>query len=136
MNDELNTEFARLAAAVWGFGYQTKASRHFDVADRTVRRWCSGDSPVPANVMAELRQIADIRSPPEGSSDEDDRDDACYDAIEPAVGKLAERAVANGWSIGEVLTALLAISVSEMKAKAGDKATRQTLEAAIMMLDE
>lgn len=136
MTEDAKSEFARLAAMIWGFGYQTKASRHFNVADRTVRRWCSGDSIVPEGVLRELREIVQIPPPPAGTTENDDRDDDCCDAIEPAINQLCERAVANGWSLAEVLTAMLSITVSELKVRAGDQATRQTLQAAIMMMDE
>lgn len=67
---------------------------------------------------------------------EDDRDEACADAIEPHIRRLAERADAAGWSQAEVATAILAIVVSWMRHNAGDRATRETLASAIMMLDD
>lgn len=136
MTNETAPEFARRAALIWGYGYQTKAANHFNVSDRTVRRWCAGTSAVPQAIMDELRKFAEFTPPPNGTTEDDDRDDACYDAIEPELNQLAERAVAAGWSIAEVLTAILAITVSEMKHRAGDTATRKTLEAAILMMDE
>lgn len=134
--DDPKTEFIRLASSVWGYGYQTRAAKYFDVSDRAVRRWCSGESSVPVGILDELRKMADILPPPAGTTAEDDRDDDCYTAIEPAVAKLVERAVAKGWSLAEVLTALLAISVSEMHHRAGGDATRRTLQAAILNMDD
>jgi len=76
-----------------------------------------------------------IKPPPSGSTAEDDRDEACVEALAPHIGRLAARATAAGWSEPEIACALLALSVSEMRAMSGDKAARDTLSAAIMMLD-
>jgi hypothetical protein len=77
-----------------------------------------------------------VTPPPSGSTTEDDRDEACADAIEPHVIRLTTRASAAGWSEAEVVTALLSLVVSEMRSKAGDRATRETLASVILMLDE
>lgn len=119
---------------LWGYGAQGKAARHFEVADRTVRRWIAGEMAVPATVMAELDAMLSI-TPPPGSTSDEDRDDACRDAIEPALTDLRNRAIGAGWHPAEVATAILALTISEMRAGAGDEATRQTLQAAMMMLD-
>jgi hypothetical protein len=77
-----------------------------------------------------------ITPPPSGSTAEDERDDACVKALAPHVGRLAERAIAAGWNQPEIATALLALVVSEMRDKAADRAIRETLASAIMMLNE
>ncbi len=82
------------------------------------------------------RNVNHVAPPPTGTSVEDDRDEACVEALEPHVTRLASRAVAAGWSDAEIAAALLALVVSEMRAKAGDAATRQTLASAIMQLDD
>ena len=77
-----------------------------------------------------------VTPPPAGSSTEDDRDEACCEALEPHLSRLRSRAVAAGWSEAEIVTAILALAVSEMRSRAGDKPTRETLAQAIMMLDD
>lgn len=77
-----------------------------------------------------------IAPPPAGSSAEDDRDEACCDALEPHLLILRDRAVAAGWTDAEIVTAILALTISEMRARAGDAPTRNTLAQAIMMLDD
>lgn len=77
-----------------------------------------------------------VAQPPSGSTAADDRDDACSDALEPHVARLSSRAMAAGWSEAEIVTALLSLIVSEMRAKAGNSATRATLSSAILMLDD
>ena len=46
--------FNQLAESVFGYGWQSKLARTFKVNVRTVRRWASGDSPVPGNIMVAL----------------------------------------------------------------------------------
>lgn len=48
-----------------------------------------------------------IQPPPAGSAADDDRDDACADAIEPHLSRLLARADAAGWARSEALTAIL-----------------------------
>lgn len=124
------SEFNRLAERLWGHGWQTKAARHFEVADRTVRRWVAGTSPVPLGVMDQVRAMADI-APPPGSTDDHDRDDACADAIEPGLTDLRNRAVGAGWHPAEIAAAILALTVSEIRSNAGDPVAVQVLEEAI-----
>lgn len=69
--------------------------------------------------------------PPPGSTDADDRDAACQDALEPELSRLFQTAVAAGWHPAEVLTAIRALTVSEMRGRAGADATRETLRAAL-----
>lgn len=129
----LDTEFSTLAARLWGYGWQTKAARHLEVSDRTVRNWVSGGTAVPLWVMDRLRAMADI-APPLGSSSDMDRDAACVEAIEPALTDLRNRATSAGWHPAEVATALLVLTVSEIRGQAGDDATRQILTEAISQL--
>lgn len=125
-----SNRFSSLAERLWGYGWQTKAARHFEVADRTVRRWVAGTSEIPRAVMADLEAMADI-APPPGSSDGDNRDNACGEAIEPGLTDLRNRAIGAGWHPAEVATAILALTVSEIRSGAGDDAARQILRDAI-----
>lgn len=77
-----------------------------------------------------------IQPPPAGSAADDDRDDACADAIEPHLSRLLARADAAGWARPETLTAILSLVVSEMRAGAGDRVTRDTLSQVIFQLDD
>lgn len=133
--DEFNEEFARLASDVWDYGYQTKAAKHFNVSDRTMRRWCSGESRVPDTVLAEMRQIANVLPPPSNSSSLDDRGADCQHAMEPSVGRLCEQAVTNGWTADEVWRALVAISVAEIRSSLGDVSAREALQAALASIE-
>lgn len=47
--DKLRSELTRLGRK------QRELARELDIDDRTVRRWCAGDSPVPAVVWLALR---------------------------------------------------------------------------------
>lgn len=46
--------FRAAAAALFGRGYQAKMARELKVSTRTVRRWASGDTPVPQAVLDAL----------------------------------------------------------------------------------
>lgn len=125
--------FARLAELLWGYGYQTRAAEHFEVAGRTVRRWIAGDATVPPRVMEQLRALVQI-APPPGSTGEADRDDACVDALDPGLTELRDRAVAAGWLPAEIAAAMLALVVSEIRANAGPNAVRETLDQILAQL--
>ena len=113
---------------LWGYGAQTRAARHFEVSDRSVRSWVSGKTPVPSGVMAELRAMLNI-APPEADLTEEQRDDACRDAIEPLLTDIRDRAIAAGWHPAEVAAAVLDLAVSEIRSSAGDAAAIETLKA-------
>lgn len=115
---------------LWGYGAQTKAARHFEVSDRTVRAWVSGKTAIPMGVMADLRAMLDIAPPAAGMTDEE-RDEACYAALEPLVTDVITRAVAAGWHPAEVSAAALDRIVSEIRAGAGDATAIETLKSMI-----
>lgn len=119
--------FRRMIEQLWGYGAQTRAARHFDVSDRTVRNWLSGKHAIPAGVMAELHAMVAIAPPPDTDSDED-RDDACVEALEPALTELRDRAVSAGWHPAEVAAAILSLTVDEIRTHAGDAAASAVLE--------
>lgn len=45
----------KLGEQVFGAGWQSKLARHIDTNPRTVRRWASGDIPVPKVVLLYLQ---------------------------------------------------------------------------------
>lgn len=136
-------EFRKLLALIWGqHGAQSEAARHFGVSDRTVRYWAAGKRNIPEEIQRELLSLAarsplpPIAPPPAGSTPDEDRDDACAESIWPAYSALCLAAENAGWAAPEILTALLSHVVTDMRRMSSDDATRQTLSAAIMMLDE
>lgn len=124
-----HNEFSHLAERLWGYGWQTKAARHFEVADRTVRRWVAGTDP-PAKIMEQLRSMADI-APPPGSTADEDRDEAARMALEPGLTDLRNRATSAGWHPAEVATAILALTIDEIREHAGDEAADGMLIAVL-----
>jgi ribosomal protein S4 len=51
----------RVGEALYGERWQTALASDLGVADRTMRRWLSGASPVPTGISDELRQTAEQR---------------------------------------------------------------------------
>lgn len=111
---------------LWGYGAQTRAARHWEVSDRTVRRWVIGESAIPAAIMADLSAMLSIAPPPDSTSD-DDRDDACRTAMEPALTELRDRAVSAGWHPAEVAAAIMSLTVDEIRAHAGEDGLAEVL---------
>jgi len=50
-------KLAAAGHALYGDRWQTPLARDLGVADRTVRRWLSGETPIPADVENRLRQV-------------------------------------------------------------------------------
>lgn len=50
----MNRKLHKLAEDVFGAGWQSKLARHIDANPRTVRRWVSGEIPVPKVVIMYL----------------------------------------------------------------------------------
>lgn len=61
MEDEA-ADFRATGAALWSTFWQSTAARVLNVNERTVRRWCSGASPVPQEVWGELALVARDRA--------------------------------------------------------------------------
>lgn len=128
-----------IASAVYGARWQSQLSRDMGVALRTVQRWARDGIDKTATAegvrrFLEERRIARIAPPPAGTTDADDRDDACRDALEPAVTAIVAAARDAGWHEGEAQVAVLASTVDMMRAAAGTPATIQTLRAAVEAL--
>lgn len=111
------------------------------VALRTVQRWARDGIDKPATAenvrrFLERRRTARIAPPPAGTSASDDRDDACYEAMAPAVTALMSAARDVGWQEAEAAVAVLSAVVDEMRVSAGDLATIATLKMAIAAVEE
>ena len=50
-------DIARIGRALYGERWQTSLAGDLHVADRTMRRWLAGESPVPDGVDTELRKL-------------------------------------------------------------------------------
>lgn len=51
-------EFREHGESAYGYGWQTALARSLDVSSRTVRRWASGESPIPEDVASNLAALA------------------------------------------------------------------------------
>lgn len=121
-------EAERLGSYVWGHGWQTRLAEALDVQPRTVRRWIAADE-LPHFAAARLRGIAHIAPPPDTTAD-DDRDDACADAIEGDLSRLVSLAEDAGWHRAEIQVAILSLTVTDILVHAGRAATLDVLDQA------
>lgn len=55
-------QLEQVGIALYGDRWQTDLARDLNVADRSIRRWASGQNPVPASLTAELLALVDQRS--------------------------------------------------------------------------
>jgi hypothetical protein len=57
-------EFRAVGIALFGYGWQSKLARELGIADRTVRKWVSGETPLPEWLETALgginRKSADV----------------------------------------------------------------------------
>ena len=56
------TLLTKCGEALYGPRWQSELSRDLDVDDRTMRRWVSGDSPVPVGVNVDLLRLLTERA--------------------------------------------------------------------------
>ena len=119
-------DFERLGTGIWGgHGWKSEAARAFEVDRKTISRWIAADS-IPDWAAVRLRAMAHIAPPPE-TTDVDDRDDACADAMEGDLSRLVELATDAGWQRGEVMVAILSLTVTDLLNHAGTDVTLQLL---------
>jgi hypothetical protein len=97
--EKLQNRLAALGITQRGF------ARLAGVQDRAVRYWVAGDREIPDFVWPLLDTIP--APPPAGSTDDADRDAACSVALAKPIDELIARAVEQGWSEAEILTALI-----------------------------
>lgn len=55
-----SAELAAMCLAIWGPTWQGPLARALKVNDRTVRRWASGDVPIPESVESDIRRILGV----------------------------------------------------------------------------
>lgn len=67
---------------------------------------------------------------------EAERDDACQDAMEPELTRIVHMAEGAGWHRAEIVTAILALTVSDIRLHAGAEAAAEILREAIAALDD
>lgn len=124
-------ELAALASQCYGQRWQSALARDMDVNVRTVQRWAAGGIEKEATAdrvrqfLTERRVVA-IPSPDPALS-EDERDDACHDALEPVVAALARAADDQGWHPAEVWVAILSIAAERIYAIGGRQAAIETI---------
>lgn len=54
-------ELAARGRALYGERWQTSLAQDLAVADRTMRRWLAGESPIPEGINSELRRVLEER---------------------------------------------------------------------------
>lgn len=114
-------EMERLGALLWGYGWKSSLADALEINRKTVSRWIA-DGTVPDWAAERLRGMVRI-APPPGSTADQDRDDACAEALEPELTRIVAMAEAAGWHRAELMVAILALTVSDLRHHAGDAAT-------------
>jgi hypothetical protein len=132
-------ELQSIATAVYGARWQSQLSRDMGIALRTVQRWARDGIDKPATSegvqrFLEERRIARIAAPPGGSTQNDDRDDLCFDAVEPGITALIAAAETIGWARSETLSAIFALIISEIERLAGSATAIEMLGTTITQL--
>lgn len=130
------SDLQSLAASVYGARWQSQLGRDMGIALRTVQRWARDGIDKTATAegvrrFLEERRIARIAAPPDGTTDADDRDDACRDAIEPAIQSVLAAAGDIGWHRAEAQAAALGSILDDMASCDGIPATIETLRGVI-----
>lgn len=118
-------EMERLGALLFGYGWKSALATALEVDRKTVSRWIAADA-MPDWAGDRLRDMARI-APPPGSTADQDRDDACAEALEPEITRIVHMAESAGWHRAEIITALIALSLSDLRLHAGDAAALEFL---------
>ena len=118
-------ELERLGALLFGYGWKSTLADVLEINRKTVSRWIADDA-APAWAAERLRTMVTI-APPPGTTDADDRDDACQDAIEPELTRIVALAEGAGWHRAEIVTAIFALSLSDIRNAAGDAVALEML---------
>jgi len=119
-------ELEKIASRVFGYGWQTKLAAHLEISDRSVRRFVSGQQPIPPGVAQQVRTLVSI-TPPTDPNPDNDRDQECRRAIYPHLDALATQAQAAGWDIAEILAATVAWAAQNIIDVAGHEVARGVL---------
>ena len=77
-----------------------------------------------------------IIKPPVGTTDEDDRDEACGEWVIPALDEVLASAAAEGWHTAEVLAAVMHWAATTMQDQAGIEAALDLLKQAEEVMRE
>jgi hypothetical protein len=128
-------ELAALASQCYGQRWQSALARDMNINVRTVQRWAADgiDKPATAsNVRRFLTERRVVSIPtPDPTLSEEERDDACYNAMEPPLAALTSAADDQGWHPAEIWVAVLAIACDRLYAMGGRSAAVETVEQAI-----
>lgn len=121
-----------LATSVYGTRWQSQLAREMGIAVRTVQRWARNGIDKTATAegvrrFLEERRIARIAAPPDGTTVDDDRNDACRDALEPSILSVFAAAKDIGWHHSEVMRAVLAIAIDDLARRVDIPAKIETL---------
>ena len=119
---------------LWGRRAQARAAEHWDIADRSIRRFVSGEQRVPEAIARDLMQMIGMRPPPgtdaDADADTETRDAACAETIEPALTEIRNRCLAVGWQPTEIAVAMVSLALSEIVVHAGPAAAAALLDEA------
>lgn len=127
-------ELERLGALLFGFAWKSRLADVLDINRKTVSRWIADDA-VAQWAADRLRAMAHI-APPPGTTDADDRDDACADAVEGDLSRLVLLATDAGWHRAEVMTAILSLTITDMVTHAGPGTTVDLLRQAVAQIEQ
>ena len=109
-------KLAKLGRALYGDRWQTALAVKLSVADRTMRRWLSGESPIPSSINEEIQKmlalnLAEIDSLTEFAVDLSDRDNISDDDFKNILKAMFERGdkrwITPSGSIIDVLRAFI-----------------------------
>lgn len=128
-------ELAALASQCYGQRWQSALARDMDVNVRTVQRWARDGIDRPATADSVRRFLTERRviaiPSPDPALPEEERDDACYTAMEPVVSAVAQAADEQGWHPAEVWVAILAVAADNIYRIGGKGAAVETVQQAI-----
>lgn len=110
----------RLGLRLFGPDWRARLAEALGVSRQTLWRQLNAGALSPT-LSQRLREIAAV-APPPGTSDDQDRDEACADVLAPELGRLIETACTAGWDRGEVVTALFSLLVSDIRDNVGNGA--------------
>jgi len=107
----LASEFRDLGMRAWGHGYQARVARGLAVAERTVRRWASGETVISDGAAAEIVALAE-------------RAGTARTFAAECVSRYAEEADAAGLDRAEAMAAL--VEYAGVRAEIAACAARRT----------
>lgn len=128
-------ELAALASQCYGHRWQSALARDMNINVRTVQRWKTDGIEKQATADNVRRFLTERRvvtiPPPDPAMSEDDRDDACYDALKISLEVFARAADDQGWHPAEIWVAILAIATDNIYRIGGKEAASETIRQAL-----